>query len=160
MKAKNLIPVAWIAVMILPLNVVYALFTPNLEFHQQYFAIKLGIIFFMIGVILLMITDSGLPQGQKIRRRWRIFWGITMVLSMITFFALMMPGLEVYFGLNMPYVQIDHSNFKVFGYIINPEKQIGFMMLTGVLMMLPGRLITLAYYKLEKINRKRGHIEL
>lgn len=129
-------------------------------FYIKNFYLIFGFLIFMLGMILLFSTNSGLSEVQKKQRRLNIFWGIVMGMSTVALFALMMPGLEVYFGLNMPYVQIDHRTFKVFGYIQNdPNKQIGFMMLTGVLMMLPGRLITLAYYKLGKINRKRVYRE-
>jgi hypothetical protein len=76
------------------------------------------------------------------------FWMIVLILSSILFFILMMPWLEV-FGLNMPFVQIKDPVFNIFGFDIPNEKQIGVMMMAGVLMMLPVRTIHLSIIKLS-----------
>lgn len=71
-------------------------------------------------------------------------------MSSVMLLALLMPVLEVYSQIDLPYVNIDMQNFNIFGYEVSSEKQLGVMMMCGVLMMLPGSLIPLSIMKLKK----------
>ena len=89
-------------------------------------------------------------NSNVLQIRMKKIWIAVLVLSIIAFFAIAAPCFEVYFGINMPFVDINMQKFNVYGYDIPSDKQLGIMMLCGVLLMLPGRLIHLAMIKLGK----------
>lgn len=70
-----------------------------------------------------------------------------LILSSFLFIVLMMPWLEI-FGLNMPFIEIKDPAFNIFGFDVPAEKQLGVMMMSGLLMMLPARTIHLSIIKL------------
>jgi len=82
-------------------------------------------------------------------KRNKRLWIIVLFISSISFIVLMMPWLEI-FGLNMPFIEIKDPVFNIFGFNIPNEKQLGVMMMTGLLMMLPARIIHLSIIKISK----------
>ena len=83
-------------------------------------------------------------------------WITVLVVSIVVFCVLCMPLVEVYFGWNMPFVNLDEKTLTVFGYeILGMDRQLGFLMLFGIMLMLPARTIHLSLLKLEE--KKRGN---
>jgi hypothetical protein len=80
----------------------------------------------------------------------RNFWISVLVLATIACIVLCLPNIELYTGINMPFIQIDPMHFNVYGYEVPNQRQAGFMMLSGVLMMAPAGLIPLAINKLRE----------
>lgn len=83
------------------------------------------------------------------------FWIVVLVISIIAAWILSSPGLELFCGINMPFITINHEQFTCFGYNIPNGSQPGFVMLSGILLMLPARTIHLAILKLQEISRKK-----
>ncbi len=84
----------------------------------------------------------------------KAFWITVLVLSAVATWILISPAMEVYFGVNMPFVTINHTQFNCFGFHIPNDKQLGFMLLTGVLLMLPARTLHLSILKLSQKERR------
>ncbi len=83
-------------------------------------------------------------------------WVAALIVSIVATWVLISPAMEVYFGINMPFVIINHQQFTCFGFEIPNDKQLGVMLLSGVLLMLPARLIHFSMIKLgEKPNKHR-----
>lgn len=84
-------------------------------------------------------------------KKSNFFWGTLLVLSLIIIFICLQVPMETFFGINMPWVEINTQQFTVFGREIHDsDEQIGLVMLSGALMMLPVRLVHLATIKLAK----------
>ena len=83
-------------------------------------------------------------------------WVTVLIASIVATWVLISPSMEVYFGINMPFVTINHEQFTCFGYNVPNDKQLGFMLLTGVLMMLPVRTLHLAILKLVQKPQTRA----
>ncbi|MEZ4114502.1 MAG: hypothetical protein R3B65_04015 [Candidatus Paceibacterota bacterium] len=78
-------------------------------------------------------------------------WITVLILSVGALFLLACLPLEVHFGWDMPFVHLDHETLTLFGYkILGVERQLGFVMLSGIMMMLPVRTLHLAMIKLTK----------
>ncbi|MEZ4103322.1 MAG: hypothetical protein R3B55_02050 [Candidatus Paceibacterota bacterium] len=84
----------------------------------------------------------------------KTFWAIFLTISIVAFCALCMPLVEVYFGWNMPFVNLDDTTLTVFGYkIVGMDRQFGFLMLFGIMLMIPSRTIHLSLLKLTEKKR-------
>lgn len=78
-------------------------------------------------------------------------WITVLILSVVALFILACLPLEVHFGWDMPFVHLDHETLTLFGHkILGVERQLGFVMLSGLMMMLPARTLHIAMIKLEK----------
>lgn len=73
-----------------------------------------------------------------------------LVISSLLTIVVCLPCIELYIGWDMPFVEINTNIFKVFGFIVPPEKQLGFMFGPPLVLMLTGRLLTLSFMKLVK----------
>lgn len=87
------------------------------------------------------------------------FWIVVLVISTIAVWILSSTGLELFFGINMPFIVINHEQFTCFGYNVPNEQQLGFVMISGMLLALPARTMHLAILKLQEINRKKKTAE-
>lgn len=83
------------------------------------------------------------------------FWIVVLIVSIVATWIFASPGLELFLGINMPFITINHEQFTCFGYNIPNGSQLGFVMISGLLLMLPTRTMHLAILKLQKINRKK-----
>jgi len=86
------------------------------------------------------------------------FWIVALVISIVMVWIFSSPGLELFFGINMPFIVINHGQFTCFGYDVPNEQQLGFVMISGMLLALPARTMHLAILKLQGINRKKNEI--
>lgn len=81
------------------------------------------------------------------------FWFTVLFVSIVAVWILVSAPLEVYFGINMPFVNINHEQFNLFGYEVPKGEQWGIMLLSGLLLMLPARTVHLALIKLEELKK-------
>lgn len=77
-----------------------------------------------------------------------IFWSIVFVFGACLFWLLLLVPIETYFGINMPWVEINQNNFTIFGYEVVGDAQLEVLLACGLLMMFPARIIHLAILKL------------
>ena len=82
----------------------------------------------------------------------KAFCFIVLIVSIVATWVLISPTIEIRLGINMPLVHITDEQFMCFGYDIPPGKQWGFIFLTGVLLMVPLRMIYVAIVKLRQEN--------
>jgi len=75
-------------------------------------------------------------------------WVAVLIVSIVATWVLISAAMEVYFGINMPFITINHLQFTCFGFEIPNDKQLGVMLLSGVLLMLSARLIHFSMIKL------------
>ena len=150
MKINFLKVIAYVFIMLLPVSLLITLTSEKMTSDQMNLSVIVSVLFCMAGLIILKSSTTSNSTMDK-KKAMKRFWIAVLSLNVVIFFILMMPGLEVYCGLKMPFVHIDSQTFTVFGHTEkDPNKQLGIMLLTGVLMMLPGRIICLA---LQKISR-------
>jgi len=76
------------------------------------------------------------------------FWIFLFAISLAALVVLSGPSLEVYMGWNMPFVQINENTFIVFGRSYPDEQQLGVVLITALLMMVPARTLSIAWIKL------------
>jgi len=89
----------------------------------------------------------------------RRIWIAVLLVSIVATWILVSPSLELFFGINMPFVTINHQEFTCFGYNIPNKMQLGFMMMSGMLLMLPARTIHLAIMKLEEVKAEKESVK-
>ena len=77
-----------------------------------------------------------------------IFWSIVFVLGVGLFWLLLLAPIETYYGIDMPWVEINRNNFNIFGYKVADDARPGVLLACGLLMMFPARIIHLAILKL------------
>lgn len=82
----------------------------------------------------------------------RNLWIVALIFSVILLITCLLPPIELYLGIDVPFIMIDQENFNVYGFDVKDSEQIGVMLGCGVIGMLPARLIPLAILKLEKRN--------
>ncbi len=81
-------------------------------------------------------------------------WVTILILSVLALFLLACLPLEVYFGWDMPFVHLGDVTLTIFGHnILGVDRQLGFVMLSGLMMMLPARTMHIAMIKLTEKNR-------
>jgi len=81
--------------------------------------------------------------------RKKVLWSLVFVASACLVWILALVPLEIFFGFDMPWVEINTQEFTLLGFEIPAEKQLGIVLFSGVLMMLPARLVYLAGLKLS-----------
>jgi len=86
-------------------------------------------------------------------------WITALFVSIVAVWIFASPGLELFFGINMPFITINHEQFTCFGYNVPDQQQIGFLMISGLLLMLPSRIMHLAILKLDELKRDQKMIE-
>jgi hypothetical protein len=89
---------------------------------------------------------------NKIKTQKQI-WFTVLFVSIVAVWVLASAPLEVYFDINMPFVTINMHQFTCFGYEIPNSQQMGLMMMSGLLLMLPTRTLHLAMLKLDNTYR-------
>ena len=80
-------------------------------------------------------------------------WFTVLFVSIVAVWILASAPLEIFFGINMPLVTINHEQFICFGYEVPNDKQLWVMMLLVLFLMLPARTLHLAMLKLDKTYR-------
>lgn len=112
----------------------------------------------MLFVIALVIivwaiiwgTERIIPDDIKVDIA-KLLWSIVLILSIAGFAILLFPQIETYLHYDMPFVEINENKFNIFGKdFIGHNQKWGILLLCGIGLMLPGRLISLAILKLSK----------
>ena len=144
-------PLSFIFILICPIALVISLTSKTMTFDQKNFAIIFGILFAFAGWIILA---SGRHMTDDNRAFMKRCWMFILILSSIFLLMCMMPPIEAFFGWDMPFVEIDNTKLSAFWITITgTDKQLGFLMLCGMAMMLPARFIHLARIKLEQLRK-------
>jgi hypothetical protein len=83
----------------------------------------------------------------------KIFWSTIFCIGASLICLLLFVPLEAYMGIDMPWIQINRSQLNIFGYeVIGPSAQGGVLMMSGILMMLPARMIHASMIQLGRKN--------
>jgi hypothetical protein len=150
-KMKNsqttfLKPLSYLFILIFPVALVISLTSATMTFDQKNFSIIFGLLFCLAGCIILASGRHVTDDKKAFMKR---VWIFVLIVNIIFLFACMMPTMEVFFGWNMPFVEIDNTKLTAFWItVVGTDKQLGFLMLCGMAMMLPSRFIHLAMIKL------------
>lgn len=108
------------------------------------------------GLIGLTVLIVGIIIWRKIlnfifdnpNRTRNTFWFSILAISSVISFVLLTPFMKIHLGWNVPLIEVGHGDWKYLWWTIPADKQIGFMLLTGILFMVPGRLMALSVMKL------------
>lgn len=148
MKTISLKPICFLFILLFPVSLIVSLNSATMTSDQKNFSVIFGLLFCMAGLIIL----SGGPEISR-KKLMRVFWITVLILSVIFLSLLLMPCIELYWNYDMPFTTINDEHFLIYGFNIPNEKQLGVMLMIGLLMMLPARTLALSIMKLSQKDK-------